>query len=447
MAHSLASPPDPLEPRERGLASQTDAPDEAATNRSLSRYLTALSVSGGGSLSAEVALDLVLNEIVERACQATQASGAAIALARDGEMVCRATTGENAPDIGSRLSTSYGLSAACVRTGERQICNDTENDSRVDSAICRRLGVRSILVVPVWRSKELTGVLEIFSGQPNGFSDRHIQTLQSFAREISDNVNSTAKLQAPKPEPHLMTEPAGVQGSEPLIAASKSEPSDPTLPRDDFLSTALLLCVILLAVFLGWVVGRSEWRRVALKSMTPPSHVAQGGASEPSVPDSSTVAATTRRTTRESQGLSDSSARDADTDDGLVVSRNGKVIFRSTAPGSNNNATPLIQGTEQPTAKPPRLRIPEEIAREYLATKVEPEYPQRARQRHIQGSVVLDAWVDKAGNVIKITPVSGNHELVTAAARAVAQWRFHPFFYEGQPEDFTTKITVVFRLP
>src|SRR5882757_1320221 len=61
----------------------------------------------GGSFSAEVAADLaleiVLNETVEQACLATGATGAAIILERDGEMVCRASTGSTAPELGLRL--------------------------------------------------------------------------------------------------------------------------------------------------------------------------------------------------------------------------------------------------------------------------------------------------------------------------------------------------------
>ena len=71
---------------------------------------SALAASGGGASSQDLALDLVLNQIVEQACLATGATGAAIALTRDGEMVCRATTGRNAPDLGVRLDNG-GFSA------------------------------------------------------------------------------------------------------------------------------------------------------------------------------------------------------------------------------------------------------------------------------------------------------------------------------------------------
>jgi len=449
MAHSPASRPDPFEPRKPDLASEIDPAVGAPSNRSLGEYLSALSASGGGSLSAEVALDLVLNEIAERACQAAEASGAAIALARDGEMVCRATTGENAPDIGARLSTSHGLSGVCLRTGEWQRCNDTENDSRVDAEVCRRLGVRSILVVPVRLNEDLIGVVEIFSARPDAFRDRDIQILQTFSREISENVDSAAKLQASKPEPRLVTDSPGLQNSEPLIAVTGTDSAASRLPQSDWLTTALLVCVILLALILGWMVGRAEWRRSTLKSVVPASQPGHGQSDVP-VPDSSSMAATVPQPIENSEGPrsnASAAAEDATVDDGLVVSRNGKVIFRSSPPGANDLTAGSIQPAPEGTIQTPRLRISPEIAQEYLATKVEPEYPEQARKRRLQGAVVLDAWVGKDGAIRKLAAISGSPELRTAATRAVAQWRFHPFFHEGQPEEFMTRITVVFRLP
>jgi GAF domain-containing protein len=149
-------------------------------------------------LSADLALDLLLNEVVEQACLATNASGAAIALARDREMVCRATTGVNAPGLGVRLNTSSGLSGACFRTREAQLCDDTENDPRVDATACRELDVRSILVVPVLHDEELLGVFEIFSTQLTAFGERDIRLMQGLSRRIVENLRyAEAKPAAP----------------------------------------------------------------------------------------------------------------------------------------------------------------------------------------------------------------------------------------------------------
>jgi TonB family protein len=151
---------------------------------------SALAANGGGASSEDLALDIVLNQIVEQACLATGATGAAIALTRDGEMVCRATTGRTAPDLGVRLDNA-GFSAECLRVGMLQRCDDTETDPRVDAAACRELGVRSILVVPLWYWGEFMGIFEIFSTRPNAFGERDEQTLQALAYRIVRHTKQT----------------------------------------------------------------------------------------------------------------------------------------------------------------------------------------------------------------------------------------------------------------
>src|SRR5690349_13037900 len=63
---------------------------------------------GAGASSEDLALDLLLHEVVSHACSTTNASGAAIALVRNEEFICRATSGEHAPELGSHLSADTG---------------------------------------------------------------------------------------------------------------------------------------------------------------------------------------------------------------------------------------------------------------------------------------------------------------------------------------------------
>jgi TonB family protein len=117
---------------------------------------------------ADLALDLVLNELVVRAADATHATAAALALLRGDQMVCRAATGRHAPDLGTPLDTSDGLSGACLRARAPQLSTDTESDPRVDPTISRRLGIRSMLIVPVFEC-EVNGESDRTpSGKPNG---------------------------------------------------------------------------------------------------------------------------------------------------------------------------------------------------------------------------------------------------------------------------------------
>src|ERR1700739_2180851 len=73
------------------------APEPVSDIDQIAKQLTAFA---SGDVARDLALDLVLNEAVEQARKATGATGAAIALIRDGEMVCRAPTGKNAPGLG-----------------------------------------------------------------------------------------------------------------------------------------------------------------------------------------------------------------------------------------------------------------------------------------------------------------------------------------------------------
>jgi TonB family protein len=513
MAHVPMSRPDPFDPpRPSGapVSLSENEGSELADGLSLSELATALSAHGGGALSADLALDLVLNEIVEHARLATGATAAAIALARGDEIVCRATTGDNAPDLGVQLDVDAGLSGACVQSKKWQRCDDTETDSRVNAEVCRSLGVRSILVFPVVRENKLLGVFEIFSPRPNAFSDREIQTLQALSRSIINNVDRAADVSAPSgpafPSPSLdaatsaMTadlesvdrlqidsvgldsvgldsvqldpEQAGLTevDHEPDIPvpAADSSPgvtTDSAVRPKDHWTTVLTLAVIAVALFLGWMMGYVRRPRGPMgpksgasvnaaaqaAQVKSPEASSSGPSAVVAVPDQATPASTTtapvpsqesgsQQNAPQQSGSKQGGSQQGETGvvpGGLVVYEGGKVIFR-TSSQSPRNATDT---TGQP------INVPSKVADQYLTQRVEPEYPEPAREQHIQGPVVLEVLVGKDGAVEKLTTISGDPQLASAATDAVRQWRFKPFYRSGSPEEFQTQITVSFRLP
>jgi len=129
-------------------------------------------------LVTEPELEPVMNIITEKAQAMTGATGAAIALRRGDEIVCRARAGRTAPDLGVRLHNHSGFSGECVRRGEIMLCEDAEKNSRVDLVTCRQLGVRSILVAPLRHLYNSFGIFEVLSSRPHAFDDRDIATLQ-----------------------------------------------------------------------------------------------------------------------------------------------------------------------------------------------------------------------------------------------------------------------------
>ena len=141
---------------------------------------------GGKSLSemAQRDLNAALQLLAERAQYITGASGAAIALREDEEMICRASAGPSAPALGAHLQVNSGLSGESVRTRQILRCDNAELDSRVNRESCRALGIASVVVLPLIREPEVNGVFELFSGRAYAFGERDIIALERLAEMI-----------------------------------------------------------------------------------------------------------------------------------------------------------------------------------------------------------------------------------------------------------------------
>jgi len=81
-----------------------------------------------------------------------------------------------------------------------------------------------------------------------------------------------------------------------------------------------------------------------------------------------------------------------------------------------------------------------------LVHRVEPVYPAPARNARIQGPVVLEAVISKAGTIENLRLVSGHPLLVAAAIDAVRQWRYKPYILNEEAIEVEMQITVNFVL-
>jgi len=149
----------------------------------------------------------------------------------------------------------------------------------------------------------------------------------------------------------------------------------------------------------------------------------------------------------------------------LQVYENGKEVFHmnpyaqqgeaisagGTNPTDVTSAHGTADGTEVQRAaavEPAAIQeLPADEVEGSLLHRVEPDYPEAARQRQIQGMVVLDLHVGEDGSVQKVSLVSGPPLLAQAATIAVKQWRFKPRLVSGRPAEMQTRITLNFRLP
>jgi protein TonB len=81
-----------------------------------------------------------------------------------------------------------------------------------------------------------------------------------------------------------------------------------------------------------------------------------------------------------------------------------------------------------------------------LIHQVKPSYPPLARQARIQGTVVLQAVIGKDGSIQGLKVVSGHPMLAPAALEAVKQWKYKPYYLNGEPVEVDTTINVNFTL-
>jgi len=141
----------------------------------------------GGKSLAEMAqrdFNATLQLLAERAQYITAATGAAIALRDHEEMVCRASAGPSAPEVGARLQTNSGLSGESIRTQQTLRCDDAATDTRVNRESCEALGIASVVVMPLVHGTEVIGVFELFSDKPHIFEGRDITALERMGSMV-----------------------------------------------------------------------------------------------------------------------------------------------------------------------------------------------------------------------------------------------------------------------
>lgn len=97
-------------------------------------------------------------------------------------------------------------------------------------------------------------------------------------------------------------------------------------------------------------------------------------------------------------------------------------------------------------ATPQRVRVSQGVSQGLLIHQVKPTYPPLARQARIQGTVVLQAVIGKDGTIQNLKVVSGHPMLAPAALEAVKQWKYKPYFLNGEPVEVDTTINVNFTL-
>jgi PAS domain S-box-containing protein len=141
-------------------------------------------------------LTTVMNTLVDRARELTDADGAVIELAEGDWMVYRAASGTAATHVGERVAIASSLSGQCVREARLLRCDDSETDPRVDREACRRVGVRSMIVVPLRHAGQIVGVLKVLSRRSNIFGIEVADMLELISGLLAAAMSQVAEFEA-----------------------------------------------------------------------------------------------------------------------------------------------------------------------------------------------------------------------------------------------------------
>lgn len=133
---------------------------------------------------AERDLQAVLQLLADRAQYVTGASGAMIALLENDHVICRASAGRTALQVGTQLQVEDGLTGESLRQKQLLRCEDAEHDPRVNREGCRALGIRSVMAMPLLRDGQVLGVFELLADRPQAFEERDAVALARLSELV-----------------------------------------------------------------------------------------------------------------------------------------------------------------------------------------------------------------------------------------------------------------------
>lgn len=123
-------------------------------------------------------------------------------------------------------------------------------------------------------------------------------------------------------------------------------------------------------------------------------------------------------------------------------------------PGRNNAINLDLSASSAPANPAPsngvvsaadRVQLSEQTT-QTVVKSVAPDYPMLARQMKVQGAVILQALISREGTIQELQVLNGPSILAAAAREAVRQWRFKPYYQNGEAVETQAKITVNFTI-
>jgi len=160
-----------------------------------SRSLCALVELQGWVATGKLDVDRAMHMVADRARNVADAAGIAIALLKGDQLVYQAGSGSSAACVGRHVTAILSVSKNTQSRDEILRVEDAQADGRIEAAICRQFGARSLLILPIYDNRVLVGVLEVTFGEAHAFEDREVRTYRLMAGLLGEAMGCAAHIQ------------------------------------------------------------------------------------------------------------------------------------------------------------------------------------------------------------------------------------------------------------
>lgn len=133
------------------------------------------------------------NLVVQRILKITGAQGAALGILEDDNFVYHTGRGILARQVGQSMRPEATLSSSTLHHGVILRCIDAGTDFRVNPEITKRLGIGSLISVPIFHDGRIGGALELVFAKKDAFHDQDVRTCQLMAGLVTETLTRTTE--------------------------------------------------------------------------------------------------------------------------------------------------------------------------------------------------------------------------------------------------------------
>lgn len=139
----------------------------------------------------------VMERILDEALRLIPTAEGAVVQLVEGEMLRYACTAGTLTDhCGLLVQMAGTMSGAALQSASTMVCDDAEQDPRVDPVTAHRINTRSMVCVPLHHARKQVGILKVVATTPHAFSERDVANLSGLSSFVSAAIGAAAELNA-----------------------------------------------------------------------------------------------------------------------------------------------------------------------------------------------------------------------------------------------------------